>query len=143
MSPGYRASGWVRGMRGSRWGPTLLALLALTGCGPPARPDVAQWQSEWMRVRALVPDADASESDAPRAACEVLLVGARSARDWLLPTPSPDLDEPVQQWIKRAESLGFTCPAAHGRADAHREAIASLQVLEAEIDAGLQSATAP
>jgi len=125
----------------SRSAAVVWMLLPMIGCSAPARPDAASWRQEWARVRALVPSADPSERDGQRQACEALLVAARQSRTSLLPTPNPDLDEPIQEWIERAESLGFTCPAATGHLDESRAAIASLHVLEAEIEAVLQSPT--
>jgi hypothetical protein len=145
VSTGRRGMGGrtSSGMWWPRCGVMLLALSSLAGCGPPARPDGARWGAEWARARALVPSADESERDVAQKACEILLVGARRARETLLPTPSRVLDDPIRDWIEQAESLGFTCPAANGHAEANREAITSLHVLEAEIEAALQSATPP
>jgi len=119
---------------------TLLALPGVPSCGR-VRPDPDTWRARWVSLRELVPDPLAFEEGDREAACNTLLVRARRAQPRLLPTSDEALDAPIRAWLAKAESLGYECPAARGRAEAHRAALEDLRILRAEIEAGLAAKT--
>lgn len=111
-------------------------LLLVASCGDnDGRPSDRAWQSTWESRRQLVPDA-ATFVDGGREVCDNLLGEFRVQMPELLPTPTEALDDAVHAWIDHAESLVFECPddrmALNDRIDV-------LDVLAAEIDAGLQA----
>lgn len=111
-----------------------VVVFALASCTSDAdEPADAAWLPVWEAERALVDDiaADVASGDER---CNELLGDLRASRETLLPTPNEVLDESVESWLALAESLAFDCPSD---ADEVVERVHDLEVLRAEIDAGV------
>lgn len=112
---------------------TTVALTIASGCGGDDRPSDADWALTWERERALVPTIDELVAGG-RPLCDGLVGEYRETMPRLTPTPSPALDDAVEEWVEEAESLVFECPSDTGEIATR---LADLEVLTTEIDAGL------
>ena len=112
--------------------------ILLAGCGAGGdRPSDAAWKVIWERDRLLVPDADTIIAGGVDL-CGDLVGQFRVEFPELTPTPTEGLDAAVEAWVGHAESIVFDCP--HDRSDLE-ERLGELDVLAAEIDAGLAADT--
>lgn len=100
------------------------------------RPSDAAWAPVWERWRDEIPTAEVF-IDRGEGLCDPLVGELRSSRQELLPTPIEALDAAVHAWITDAESVTFDCPTDD--AELLRDRLHELDVLAAEIDAGLQA----
>lgn len=110
------------------------AVLLVACSSEPDRPSDAAWTPTWEQTRDLVPTAE-TLVDEGEARCESVLGEVRAAREDLVPTPSEVLDDTVDDWISRVESVMFDCPVDD--ADDLRDRLHDIDVVTAEIDAGL------
>ena len=109
-----------------------LVLLA-AGCGGGSRPTMLTWQPDWET--AVSHSLPVDGSSVAQADCAEILAAASAARAQLDPTPDRALDNPINQWIVLAESVGADCldhPDIVG-------ATSTLHDLEASIDETIQS----
>lgn len=113
-----------------------IALLLPSACGSgDDRPSAAAWQSRWEAARDLVPSADALTGDGEDA-CGGALGDLRAAREELVDTPRPVLDDSVSDWVSEAEALLLECPSDEEEV---AERLENLEVLAAEVEAGLEA----
>ena len=111
------------------------SLVIMTACGSgDGRPSDETWRPVWEAQRDSVPDAGVFV-DRGEDVCGELVGDLRSGREDLLPTPTEGLDDPVHAWLNHAESIAFDCPSDDP--DRLRERLHDLDVLAAEVDAGL------
>lgn len=110
----------------------LALLLVAAACGESDadRPAASAWQPAWLGLRDLVPEADAIEDDGVEV-CSRFLGEVRERRNDVLPTPDPSLDEPVEEWVAEAETVGLDCEREGDLA----ERLADLEQRGDEIDA--------
>ncbi len=113
-------------------GITLLALVILVAACGSARPTVSEWENDWNAIVALIPD-ESSLSGDPGEICESTLVLLRENTETLFPAPDDLIADSARQWLEVAEGMFFECPPADGFSDSYDQ----LDVLEAEIDAGM------
>lgn len=110
-----------------------LVVVVLWGCGGADRPTADTWEDVWTSRQALVPTADAIVRQG-EALCGERLGRFRSEMPALLPAPYEALDAVVKDWIAHAETTVFECPTDPVELD---DRLATLDVLAAEVDAGL------
>lgn len=115
---------------------TWLAVATVVACGD-ARPDAATWRGVWESRQALVPSADDVVAGGQDFCGERLGV-FRTDMPALLPTPADELDGAVEEWIAHAETIVFECPTDPADVTSRFE---TLDVLAAEVDAGLEAET--
>lgn len=99
--------------------------------------DGVAWESRWRDTAELVPtraDIDEEGEDL----CGDFLGEVRDRRTELVPTPYEVLDETVREWFAKTEALGLDCG---DDADTLDELLSDIDVLTAEIDAGLAAAS--
>lgn len=112
-----------------------VTVVAAAACGTDdGRPDDAAWAPVWETQRDSVPSAAVFLDQGP-GLCSELVGRLRSGRQDLLPTPIEELDAAVRAWINHAESIAFDCPISDP--DMLRDRLRGLDVLTAEVDAGL------
>jgi hypothetical protein len=117
----------------------VLMWVAATACGSD-RPEIAKWRSAWSE-RPVVPDIAQLEPQAARTLCGQLLSDAHDAPKRLLPTPDPELDDAVREWILRVENLGFECSTTPEEISDFASRRAEIQILEAEVAAAVAVAS--
>ena len=112
-----------------------VSLVIVTACGSgDGRPSDEAWGAVWRAQRDSVPEAGVFV-DRGEDLCGELVGDLRSGREDLLPTPTEGLDDPVHAWLSHAESIAFDCPVDDP--DRLRERLHDLDILAAEVDAGL------
>lgn len=114
-------------------GAAISMLLLLPACGGDTRPSDEEWALVWAEKRALVPD-EVTLLGGGQPLCDDLVGEFRTRLPALRPTPTEALDDAVHAWVSHAESIVFECPRDPGQL---AERLAVLDVLAAEIDAGL------
>lgn len=124
-------------MRRPRRHLTAIGVLLLAGACGDDRPSDAEWRAVWDEERDALPAADALLTGGEEL-CGDLLGRLRVDLPALLPTPTEALDDAVEAWIRHAESIAFDCPDDRDDLD---ERLDELDVLAAEIDAGLAADT--
>ncbi len=114
----------------------LVVVVLVAACGSDnPRPSDESWRAVWEGQQALVPTADEVIAEGADLCGE--LVGVfRSSRDDLFPTPNDALDAAVETWIADVEGMVFDCSNDRAILD---DQLAELDVLVAEIDAGLRA----
>jgi hypothetical protein len=117
----------------------LLVLLAGIACDT-QRPRPDQWSRTWAG-RPVLPNAVQLDGQQARSLCEQLLIDARGAREKLLPTPDPQIDETVEAWILRVENLAYECAASPIEPPELRRKREAIQILEAEVEAAMKVAS--
>lgn len=111
-------------------GPSLLA------CSSEAdRPSRAAWEARWQSTRTLVPEAEEVLAEGEEV-CGSFLGEVRSRREDLLPAPTEVLDDTVSAWLADAEAVGLDCADDEEQL---RQRLDDLEVLESQIDAGLEA----
>lgn len=114
----------------------LAAASSMLACGADDdRPSRAAWEARWESTKALVPEAE-EVLDEGEEVCGPFLGDIRSRRDDLLPAPTEVLDETVSAWLADAEAVGLDCAADEEQL---RQRLDDLEVLESQIDAGLEA----
>ena len=111
----------------------LVVAVVVAACGP-VRPTVAEWENDWDAIVALIPDESSLGTD-PEALCEATLVSLRDQKETLFPAPDDLIAGSVRQWLEVAEGMFFECPPSDGFSDSYDQ----LEILEAEIEAGVNS----
>lgn len=110
-------------------------VIVAAACGTDeGRPDETAWAPVWETQRDSVPAPEVF-LDQGQVLCSELVGRLRSGREELLPTPIEELDAAVSSWVSHAESIAFDCPTSDP--DMLRDRLRGLDVLVAEIDAGL------
>jgi len=123
--------------------PLLVAvtIVAAAACGTDdARPDDAVWAPVWQAQRDSVPAAEVF-LDQGQVLCSDLVGQLHAGREELLPTPVEELDAAVRDWVSHAESIAFDCPT--NDPDRLRDRLHGLDVLAAEVEAGLAADQTP
>lgn len=113
---------------------TIILLLGACGSGDD-RPSAAEWQPRWEAARGVLPSAETLTGDGEDV-CGGALGDLRAAREELVDTPRPVLDDSVSDWVGEAEALLLECPSEE---DEVAERLEDLEVLAAEVDAGLEA----
>ena len=135
MTPRMTDGMMARTARRRALGAVVVAAVTLvSACGDSGdRPTDEAWRVVWEQERRQVPDAETIIAGG-QDVCGPLVGRFRQTAPELTPTPSEALDDAVGAWIAHAESIVFDCPS--DRADL-ADRLATLDVLAAEIDAGL------
>ena len=117
----------------------VLALPLLLACQRAERPELDAWEVLWREAEAVVPSVAELEGSEGESYCHDLLVAARELELTLLPAPIEALDAPIEAWITQAAHIGFECRARRGYPEQSRAEMHDLEVLGAEINAGLEA----
>lgn len=111
----------------------VVAMAMLLGACADDRPTTSEWTRTWEAARAGMPSFDTLLSGG-RDRCDELVGELRATKDRLEPAPSEALDAAVDAWLDHAEGIAFDCPGDPAQLT---ERYAELDVLAAEVDAGL------
>lgn len=107
--------------------------LVVSSCSGSARPDVAEWRTDWLAVVDGIPDLATIEAATSRDLCSSTLAMLRSRSGDLTPTPDLAIDDTVRKWIEVAEDTFFECPPRSGELDSFAAAYAELERFQAEV----------
>jgi len=110
--------------------PIVVLVVVVVACTTGQQPTSSEWLTEvWEPTRALLPLPD----DVTTKGCENALVELRDRARTVGTTPSSEIAEAVDNWLRTAETLMFDCAAALEDLD-YRRRYENLDVLAQEVE---------